>query len=66
MSLAVSFISTLQYIDDVLSIDNDQFHDFVNPIYSNELETKEKMKCSTYYVIAYNDIRYYIDKLSTL
>ena len=48
--LAVSFNLTFRYIDDVLSINNDNFHTYVNTIYPNELEIKKthsriKHKC---------------------
>ena len=41
MSLAVAFNSTLRYIDDVLSINNDQFHLYVDSIYPDELEIRD-------------------------
>jgi hypothetical protein len=40
-SLVVVFNSTFRYIDDVLSINNNQFHSYVDSIYPNELETKD-------------------------
>jgi hypothetical protein len=43
----VAFISTFRYIDDVLSINNSQFHSYVNSIYPNELEIKDTTECST-------------------
>jgi hypothetical protein len=46
-SLAVAFNSTFRYIDDVLSINNNQFHSYVDSIYLNELEIKDTMECST-------------------
>jgi hypothetical protein len=39
--------STFRYIDDVLSINNDQFHSYVDSIYPNELEIKDATKSST-------------------
>ena len=39
--LAVQFNSTFRYIDDVLSINNNQFHDHLHAIYPPELEIKE-------------------------
>jgi hypothetical protein len=39
--LAVTFNSTFRYIDDVLSINNDQFHSYINSIYPNEFEIKD-------------------------
>ena len=47
MSLAVNYNSTFQYIDDVLSINNDQFHLHVDSIYPDELEIKDTTECST-------------------
>jgi hypothetical protein len=38
--LAVAFNSTFRYIDDVLSINNNQFHVYVDSIYRNELGKK--------------------------
>jgi hypothetical protein len=32
--------STLRYIDDILSINNEHFHSYVDSIYPSELETK--------------------------
>jgi hypothetical protein len=39
--LAVSFNHTFRYIDDVLSINNHNFHNYVHLIYPNELEIKD-------------------------
>ena len=39
--LAVSFNLTYRYIDDVLSINNHNFHNYVHLIYPNELERKD-------------------------
>jgi hypothetical protein len=46
-SLAVAFNSTFRYIDDVLSINNNQFHSHVDLMYSNELEIKDTTESST-------------------
>jgi hypothetical protein len=46
-TLVVAFISTFWYIDDVLSINNNQFHLYVDLIYPNELEIKDTTECST-------------------
>jgi hypothetical protein len=43
----VTFNSTLRYIDDVLSININQFHLYVDSIYPNELEIKDTTDCST-------------------
>jgi hypothetical protein len=40
-SLAVAFNSTFRYIDDVLSINNNNFHSYVDSIYPNEQEIKD-------------------------
>jgi hypothetical protein len=45
--LAVAFSSTSRYIDDVLSINNDKFHSYVNSIYPSELEIKDTTESST-------------------
>jgi hypothetical protein len=42
-----SFHSTLRYIDDVLSINNDQFHSHIDSIYPSELEIKDTTESST-------------------
>ena len=46
-SLAVAFNSTFRYIDDVLSINNDRFHSYVDSIYPSELEIKDTTESST-------------------
>jgi hypothetical protein len=46
-SLAVAFNSIFRCIDDVLSINNNHFHSYVDSIYPNELETKDTTECST-------------------
>jgi hypothetical protein len=46
-SLAVAFNLTFRYIDDVLSINNNHFHAYVDSIYPNELEIKDTTECST-------------------
>jgi hypothetical protein len=38
--LTVSFNHTFRYIDDILSINNHNFHNFVHLIYPDELERK--------------------------
>jgi hypothetical protein len=45
--LAVAFNPTFRYIDDVLSINNEQFHSFVDSIYPSELEIKDTAESST-------------------
>jgi hypothetical protein len=44
---AVAFNSTFQYINDVLSINKDQFHSYVDSIYPNELEIRNTTESST-------------------
>jgi hypothetical protein len=39
--LAVSFNNKFKYIDDVLSFNNHNFHDYVHLIYPDELEIKD-------------------------
>jgi hypothetical protein len=46
-SLAVALNLILRYIDDVLSINNNQFHSYIDSIYPNELEIKDTTECST-------------------
>jgi hypothetical protein len=47
--LALTFSSTLRYIDYVLSINNEQFHSYIDSIYiyPGELEIKDIKKSST-------------------
>jgi hypothetical protein len=45
--LAVAFNSTFRYIKDVLSINNDQFHSYVDTIYPNVHEIKDTTETST-------------------
>ena len=40
-NLAISFNSTFRYIDDVLSLNNSKFGDYVERIYPIELEIKD-------------------------
>ena len=50
-ALAKSFNFTFRYIDDVLSLNNDKFKDFLHLIYPNELEIKDTtdtMKSASY------------------
>jgi hypothetical protein len=42
----VAFGSTFRYIDDVLSINNSQFHSYVDSIYPNEIEIKDTTESS--------------------
>jgi hypothetical protein len=62
----VAFSSTFRYIDDVLSINNDQFHSYIDSIYPNELEIKDTTEPST--SASYLDVLLNIDvggKLTT-
>ena len=55
--LAVSFNLTYRYIDDVLSINNHIFHNYVHLIYPDELEIKdttESDRCASYLDILLN------------
>jgi hypothetical protein len=45
--LAVAFSSKFRYINNVLSINNDQFHSYVDSIYPSELEIKDTTESST-------------------
>jgi hypothetical protein len=45
-SLAVTFNLTFRY-NDVLSINDNQFHSYVDSIYPNEREIKDTTECST-------------------
>ena len=47
-NLAISFNFTLQYINDVLSLNNSKFVDFVERIYSFELEIKDTTDTDSY------------------
>jgi hypothetical protein len=44
---SVAFISTFKYIEDVLSINNDRFHSYVDSVYPSELEIKDTTESST-------------------
>jgi hypothetical protein len=46
-SLAVDFNSTFRYIDDVLSVNNNQFQLHVDSIYPGELEIKDTTEFTT-------------------
>ena len=55
--LAVSFNHTFRYIDDVLSINNHNFHNYIHLIYPDELEIKdntESDKSASYLDIFHN------------
>ena len=55
--LAVYFNLTYRYIDDVLSINNDNFHNYVHLIYPDELaikDTTESDRCASYLNILLN------------
>jgi hypothetical protein len=64
--LAVVINSTFRNIDDVLSINNDRFHSYVDSIYPSELEIKDTTESST--SASYLDVLLNIDaggKLTT-
>jgi hypothetical protein len=56
----VAFNSTFRYIDDVLSIGNNQFQPHVDLIYPNELEIKDTTESST--SASYLDVLLILDK----
>ena len=58
--LASSFNLTFRYIDDVLSINNNNFHNYVHMIYPSELEIKDTTESRT--CASYLDILLNIDK----
>ena len=43
----MAFNSTFRYIDDVFSINNDNFHSYVDTIYPSELEIKDSTESDT-------------------
>ena len=45
-SLSLPLHSTFRYIDDVLSINDNDFHSYVDSIYPNELEIKDTTESS--------------------
>ena len=53
-TLAVAFNSTFRYIDDVLSINNGNFHSYVDTIYPGGLEIKDTTESDT--SVSYLDI----------
>jgi hypothetical protein len=57
--LAKAFSSTFRYIDDVLSINNNNFHSYVYSIYPNELEITDITECPT--SILYLDVLLKLD-----
>jgi len=57
--LARSFIFTFRYIDDVLSLNNSRFGDFVDRIYPIELEIKDTTDTDT--SASYLDLQLEID-----
>jgi hypothetical protein len=62
----MAFNSTFRYFDDVLSINKDQFHSYVDSIYPSELEIKDTTESST--STSYLDVLLNIDadrKLTT-
>jgi hypothetical protein len=45
--LVVALNSTFGYIEDVLSISNDQFHSYVDSVFPSELEIKDATESSS-------------------
>jgi hypothetical protein len=62
--LARSFIFTFRYIDDVLSLNNSRFGDFVDRIYPIELEIKDTTDTDRY--ASYLDLHLEIDSQGRL
>ena len=64
----MAFNSTFRYIDDVLSIKNDQFNSYVDSIYPSEVEIKDTTESYTCTSASYLDVLLNIDadeKLTT-
>jgi hypothetical protein len=59
--LARSFNFTFHYIDDVLSLNNFRFSDFVDRIYPIELEIKDTTDTDTCRSASYLDLHFEID-----
>jgi hypothetical protein len=55
-NVARSFNFTFRYIDDVLSLNNSRFGDFVDRIYSTELEIKDTTDIAT--SVSYIDLHH--------
>jgi hypothetical protein len=62
--LPVAFNTTLRYIDDVVSINNNQFHLYVVSIYPSELEIKDTTESSTF--ASYLGVLFNIDVVEKL
>jgi hypothetical protein len=62
--LAVSFNHTLRYIDDVRSISNNNFHNYVHLQYPDELEIKDTTESEK--SASYTDILLNIDSIGRL
>ena len=54
LMLANKFNNTMQYIDDLLTLNNTSFHSAINDIYSSELQLKKTSKSPT--ALSYLDI----------
>ena len=48
MTKVVSFGNTFRYIDDLFSVNNEGFGDYISPIYPSELGLKETTMASTF------------------
>ena len=60
----MSFNHTFRYIDDVLSINNHNFHNYVQLIYPDELEIKDTTEFDK--SVSYLDILLKIDSIGRL
>ena len=59
-NLALSFNFTFRYIDDVLSLNNSRFGDFIDCIYPIELDIKDTTDTDTF--ASYIDLHLEIDR----
>ena len=57
MSKAVEFSTTFRYIDDLLSVNNDNFGNSISEIYPSELELKDTTLRSTDWEVCYLDTK---------
>jgi hypothetical protein len=58
--IAVSFNHTYRYIDDVLSINNHNFHNYVYLIYPEELEIKDTTESDICFLSRYDFTQYWL------
>ena len=55
MTKAIQFSNTFRYIDDLLSVNNEQFENYISTIYPSELELKDTSTPTT--EVCYLDAR---------